>query len=88
MISSAGARRRSIRGHRLARADGPACPIILSYPLLPWSLGITMTSPGQGLDVRYVHSVVCQRHGGSRAGTAGGGERSACGSRWLPAFSS
>lgn len=61
MISSVGARRRSIRGHRLARADGPACPIILSYPLLPWSLGITMTSPGQGLDVCYVHTLLCVR---------------------------
>lgn len=31
------------------------------YPLLPWSLGITMTSPGQGLDVRYVHTLLCVR---------------------------
>lgn len=61
VISSAGARRRSIRGHRLARADGPACPIVLSYRLLPWSLGVTVTSPGQGLDVHYVHTLLCVR---------------------------
>lgn len=61
MISSAGARRPSIRSHRLARADGPACPIVLSYRLLPWSLGITVTSPGQDLDVHYVHTLLCVR---------------------------
>lgn len=61
MISSAVARRPVHRGHRLGRADGPARPIVLSYHLLPWSLGITVTSPGQGLDVRFVHTLLCVR---------------------------
>lgn len=61
MISSAGAVAQSVRGHRLGRADGPARPIVLSYRLLPWSLGVTVTSPGQGLDVRFVHTLWCVR---------------------------